>query len=406
MADYGFKFMREEHREKAPGASSASGAGGVKSEPDGKPHGLPSWLGGGGGTAVGGPPGGSLAASTRQLTDLEKQARVLVFLKNRPDRRPATAADVEAETGLAIEGVDSDVKELLRANPKVEIINEDDPLQPTQYVFFAKYNVSDRRSLVALVSRCTSGVNRADLMDSYPNASRDMDEAIRSGLVIAVKHKEHNTTLLYPRGATFLTELSGVVSVMPGKKEAKTTAVLDEEIRRGEAVRLGDHWMRVSTEVVGEQRVRAAPPESVTYDKDLSTRNVYAQPFGPDSRTLPLHTPYPGEEPFRGTAVRHGCGQRLRKLWRDTLPSVPQDEYALQQALFQAGLSNRPAAPKRPRKFVGPLRPEMRESQRTKLKKRMAVVKNARLTNSHLEGTPIGALMEHARLHPELYGIG
>ena len=74
-------------------------------------------------------------------------------------------------------------------------------------------------------------------------------QQIRSGDVIAIKHKEHNTVQLYPRGAHFLTSLSGLVRVQPGVKLAQTSEQLALELKRGEAVKLGDCWVRVSCEV-------------------------------------------------------------------------------------------------------------------------------------------------------------
>jgi hypothetical protein len=94
------------------------------------------------------------------------------------------------------------------------------------------------------------------------------------------------------------------------------------------------------------QPQRAAPPDSVTTDKDLSNKNVYRLRFDPDELSLPLQTPFAptsdtpltngsssaggilvkseatGDVVYRGAAVRHGCNQRVRALWRETLLQV------------------------------------------------------------------------------------
>ncbi|KAG5175688.1 hypothetical protein JKP88DRAFT_256808 [Tribonema minus] len=392
---------------------------------------MPQWLGGGHGTGVlgredglsgssflfglGG--GGGGGGGVRQKSAPEKQADVLEYLKDMPDRRPVSAADILVATGVDLEGADAEVKEMLSANPKVDIMEDG------RYMYQAKYIASGRAALLSLIERCLSGVNRAELVDTYEGAARDMEDMIRGGEVIAIKHKEHGTVLLYPRGATFLTRLSGAVRIGPGERVATTSAPLAAELRRGEAVRIGDRWARVSCEVstapLDRQPARAAVPESVATDRDLSDRNVYAQPFGPEDLTLPLQTaplPYaaaaaagPGAPSgvYQGPAVRHGCSQRVRALWHETLQQVPKDDdAALHQMLFQAGLVTSAATgqQRRPKRFAQ-LTPEQRESQRSKQKRRIAVVKNAKLTNDHLDGTAIGILMEEARLNPEKYGL-
>lgn len=64
---------------------------------------------------------------------------------------------------------------------------------------------------------------------------------------------------LYPRGDPFLTELPGAVKVAKGSGVAMTRDDMKKHIRRGEAVRLGEEWFRVSSEVGGESSVRLLP---------------------------------------------------------------------------------------------------------------------------------------------------
>jgi hypothetical protein len=72
---------------------------------------------------------------------------------------------------------------------------------------------------------------------------------VRAGEVIAVKHREHSGVHLYPRGPLFLTKLSGVVTCRAAASRAGTSTPLALELKRGEAVRIGDFWTRVSSEV-------------------------------------------------------------------------------------------------------------------------------------------------------------
>ncbi|CAN0511951.1 unnamed protein product, partial [Discosporangium mesarthrocarpum] len=53
----------------------------------------------------------------------------------------------------------------------------------------------------------------------------------------------------YPRGDLFLVELPGTVKVAAGEKLAFSEEDLSLHLRRGEAVRLGATWYRVSSEV-------------------------------------------------------------------------------------------------------------------------------------------------------------
>lgn len=78
----------------------------------------------------------------------------------------------------------------------------------------------------------------------------------------------------------------------------RTSASLLGEVRRGEAVQVGDSWYRVGSAIgsgaAGEQVQRAAAPPSVTSDRDMSERNVYCDPFTAD--LLPLDGDFEGAE--------------------------------------------------------------------------------------------------------------
>lgn len=84
----------------------------------------------------------------------------------------------------------------------------------------------------------------------------------------------------------------------PGQQLVRTSASLLGEIRRGEAIQVGDSWYRVGSAIgsgaAGEQVQRAAAPPSVTSDRDMSDRNVYCDPY--TSELLPLDGDYDGTE--------------------------------------------------------------------------------------------------------------
>ncbi len=296
---FGFSFMKPEHREQTSGSLFKSSTS------------TPSWLGGRSGSGLsttlisglgsGEERGDQGHSGTQSKSPLVAQASVLNYLKNRTMRTPVTAMEIESATGVDLMGKDVVVMELLRANPKVEIHNEDNDDKQVTFEFFAKYNVTNKQELLFLVNRCTSGVSNSELEDLYHNCVEDIKEAIQGGEVIAVKHKEYNTVLLYPREEKFLTELSGTVSIEPRSKVATTTEPLSVELRRGEAVRLDKQWVRVSSEV-GSNNLRSMPPESVTADRDMSSRNVYLYDFGPEHLQLPFQSHYLGTERWEGRA--------------------------------------------------------------------------------------------------------
>jgi hypothetical protein len=111
-AGFGFSFLDASHKEDPPA---------------GKRKPPPSWLGGGQDNQ----PLGSSSSNQdslytvgawaqqapaptfrQQRTAIEKQADVIGFLKERPDRKPATARDILAGTGIDLEIADVEVSAL------------------------------------------------------------------------------------------------------------------------------------------------------------------------------------------------------------------------------------------------------------------------------------------------------
>jgi hypothetical protein len=91
---------------------------------------------------------------------------------------------------------------------------------------------------------------------------------------------------------------AGAVTATPGQQMVRSSVSLLGEIRRGEAVQVGDSWYRVGSAIgsgaAGEQVQRAAAPASVTADRDMSERNVYCDPY--TAELLPLDGDYEGAE--------------------------------------------------------------------------------------------------------------
>ena len=64
------------------------------------------------------------------------------------------------------------------------------------------------------------------------------------------------------------TYCAGTVTATPGQQLVKTSTDFRTEIRRGEAIQVGEYWYRVGSAIgsgaAGEQIQRAAAPTSVT----------------------------------------------------------------------------------------------------------------------------------------------
>ena len=69
----------------------------------------------------------------------------------------------------------------------------------------------------------------------------DIEDMISGGEIIASYNKEKQSLVLYPRGKSFLSRLSGTITAFPGKQIIHTTAPLCDEIRRGEAIQVYIH---------------------------------------------------------------------------------------------------------------------------------------------------------------------
>lgn len=181
---------------------------------------------------------------------------------------------------------------------------------------------------------------------------------IRGGEIIGVENKEKKTLVLFSRAAPFYSTLSGTVTANHGEQMLTTSEDLTNEIRRGEAILVGNFWYRVSSAVnvsAGqEQPQRARPPASVTMDKEMSDRNEYILPFAKDKLPLDgdfednilplakdkttLDGDFEDKPTFSGPALKHGATNDVRKLWQDTVVDLDRfqgDDLQLVDELFQ-----------------------------------------------------------------------
>lgn len=83
-------------------------------------------------------------------------------------------------------------------------------------------------------------------MDCYVDVERDLQALARSGEVICVKNAEKGAEVFYPRDMSFLVDVSGVATVEPGSYITHSSQDVTNEIRRGDAIKIGNHWFRVS----------------------------------------------------------------------------------------------------------------------------------------------------------------
>ncbi|EJK76039.1 hypothetical protein THAOC_02219 [Thalassiosira oceanica] len=319
---YGFDFLRSEHNLPSSDDADtlhpfASNVLNVKSSASSNvPRGVP---------------------DVSQKSDLEKQADVLVFLRNHRSAGFLPPAVIYKNLGIDLSdgGVDSAVVKMLECNPKVNVEEVPDPENPSlamnTFSYRAKFStVRDKPTLLAQINRMKNGVRWADLSDAYDGVEVDLQSLMTAGEVLAVG-PEPKELVVFPRGESFLVELDGCVKLkeevppLPEEPTDKTDqqqmAVYKNrlaeyknarklqscliqtdidprlQIRRGEAIKIGGEWFRVSSAVrddlpLDKQPPRAQAPPSVVSMKDLSKKNDadgYVRRF--DAKTIPLDGP-------------------------------------------------------------------------------------------------------------------
>jgi hypothetical protein len=274
----------------------------------------------------------------------EKYINIIEYLKALPRDQRATFIDIERSLHIDIKH-DTLMLDMLKSNPKVDI-EYLDPADPTalSFQFRAKYEFQNKHELVRGIDRVKCGILMSDVQDCYPNAASDINLMILGGEVIACKNSEKKSMVLFPRGQAFLTKLTGDVTAKPSSNLVETSHNVQNEIRRGDAVRVGDSWFRVSSAIRNGSSVeRSKMPPSVTSDKAWPDRLVFFDEF--NATTLPLDGDYDGTEEYKaGVAVRHGCSNDVRSQWLETAGQFRQniaDEHALLSELVKQNLVTR-----------------------------------------------------------------
>ena len=265
-------------------------------------------------------------------SDLEKQSDVLIFLRHHRSSGCLPPSVIYKSLGIDLSDVgnESAVAQMLANNPKINVEEVPDPENPSlsiiHYGYRSKFStVRDRATLLAQINRCKHGVKWSDLIDAYEGVENDLKNLLTGGEILGVNNPEERGKVLFPRGDHFLVELDGCVTVdlpeLPKEPEDKNDVVRMEtykqellraktsrqstfliktdidhrtQIRRGEAVRVGNEWFRISSAVregvaLENQPPRAQAPPSVVSMKDLSKKNEvdgYVRRF--DKNTFPL----------------------------------------------------------------------------------------------------------------------
>lgn len=181
----------------------------------------------------------------------------------------------------------------------------------------------------------------------------DCWDLISSGKVIFLRNKEKKTCVLYPRGDEFVSELSGRVSAIYGRERVRTTMDLQEEIRRGDVIKLGDSCFRVSAAEKKKKQPSYGSVTSVSKPKlaKEEPEKEYQEIFS--ETELPLNGAFDGSEVYEGPAYKYGCTNDVRKIWETTLTTFfdvigagggegHESEVKLQRKLVELNLSKRP----------------------------------------------------------------
>jgi hypothetical protein len=184
---------------------------------------------------------------------------------------------------------------------------------------------------------------------------------------------------------------------LSGSHIVSTADDLTSEIRRGDAILVGQSWYRVSSATKpptagGNGQSRSKAHSSVTSDKELSARNNYHDPF--NSNTLPLDGDYDGSEVFTGKGYKHGCTNDVRDMWNNTAASLKQDvttEERLFEELTRLNLlSKRTHGPGLYRKRGSNQRLKVNEKKQRKQRQ----VNSASQHNVHLIGSNLDRMIE------------
>jgi hypothetical protein len=347
---------------------------------------------------------GPVGETEKGRTNGEKHASVVEYLKGLPSGSWATFIDFERVLSINLD-VETHLLQMLLSNPRLEHQRREGD-NAIAFQYRAPYIINNKQQLCENIRRYRNGIVLTDIKNCYPGIEADVSSLILGGDIIAVKCKEpYNSLVLYPRGQPFLTRLSGTVSATPGQQMVRTSADLQKELRRGEAVQVGEFWYRVGSAIgsgaAGEQIQRSAAPTSVSADKDLSDRNVYCDPY--TAELMPLDGDFEGDAPFVGSCFRHGCTTDIKNCWKQTAEELRKfsgDGELLHRELVSLNLLSRHVS------TTGNLLVRQR-AQKTKPKRKQskprAGAAGASLygVNAHVKGTELEKLIKEAQAKAE-----
>ena len=341
---------------------------------------------------------------------LVKHEAVVNYLKARVREPPASVQSIFegmrlGDTRSAVDlRRERRVDEMLGSNPFVKVDLDDEGERLYSYVP-AHADVVDRTSLLKMVADRDDGVPYTELFECYPGVEEDIEDAIVSGDVIAVFDSVNHSTSLFPRREKYLVQLQATVSADQNEAEISvvgTSVSCVDDVRRGDAVLIGEEWCRVGSRVhrKGSQPRRAQRPPSVTSTSEMHSQNVYCDVFDEDQ--MPIHPPL--DEPVSAEPLyRHGVSNDVRALWLKTGKDVPPDHADLRLKLEELATGKQTKATasntKRPRetRWQGAAAAKLKAEKQKASTKRRRLLQNPRLlrlTNTHLKGTEIGdALM-------------
>eukprot|EP01031_Cornospumella_fuschlensis_P031078 gene31078-37561_t len=343
----------------------------------------------------------SAAPTSTQQSITEKHAAIVECLKDLSPDVKVSAIDIAREIDIDIR-TDVALGQTLLSNSKIEVTKDNDG--GFLYRYRPKFIIIDREDLLITLDRNASGIVVEDIKDCYDSIEDDIQSMIIGGELIAIRNKELKSLVIYPRGTPFFVTLSGTVRASPGVQSIHTSLPLFNEIRRGESIKVGDEWYRVSSATKGPGS-SASRPTSVLLDRDVAVKNEFSLPF--DSHSLPLDGDFDGEE-FVGSAIRHGCTTDVQQLWEATrkdIDDLARSEEKLAQELVKANLVSShmihiPAHRKRP------------VEDKNDKKKRAKKVRESQMyfggygVNAHLRGTRLEKIMLETKekLHKDDYG--